>query len=83
MESRWYLEPGQTLSNTKISDRSIALHIPENCWKKITGHLDRKLLAERAIDKEKARRKAMKDESEAMVESWDNSVMVYTSIILV
>lgn len=80
MESRWYLSPGQTLTNTKIIDRKKALHITANAWKNITtDHLDKKRLAEEAIMKEQSKKKALKEESQAMVDQWPNSVLVAIS----
>lgn len=76
MEFRWHLLPGQTLENTKIADRKAELHVTAKAWKNITKHLDRKRLAEEAIKKEQDRRKAMKEESQAMVDQWDNSIIV-------
>ncbi|KAF2904987.1 hypothetical protein ILUMI_01189 [Ignelater luminosus] len=75
MESRWYVSPGQTLQTTKIEDRSRALHIKRNLWKNITAHLDRNRLTQEAIDKEKARKKFLKEGSEQMTKNWENSVV--------
>lgn len=69
--------PGQTLEGTKISDRRKALHITSDAWENITGHLDKKRLAEEAIMKERAKKKAMKEESQAMVDAWPNSLLVH------
>nr|CAI5868545.1 unnamed protein product [Callosobruchus analis] len=74
MESRWYLFPGQTLENTKISDRSHALHITQTEWNKITGHLDRKKLIQEAIDREEAHRRYLDEGSKSMIKNWENSL---------
>ncbi|CAH0564508.1 unnamed protein product [Brassicogethes aeneus] len=74
MESRFYYFPGQTPENTKISDRSHALHLSQDSWKQITGHLDRNRLIQEAIDKNEAHKKALKDGSDAMTKTWENSV---------
>lgn len=76
MESRWFLLPGQTLQNTKISDRKKALHITSDAWENITAHLDEKRHKEEAVQRERAKKKAMKEESQAMVDEWPNSLMV-------
>lgn len=76
MESTFYYFPGQTPENTKISDRSHALHVTSDAWKRITGHLDRRKLIQEAIDKEVAYKKALKDGSYAMTCTWENSVEV-------
>lgn len=68
--------PGQTLEDTKISDRKKVLHISSESWSNIRSHLDKKRLAAEAIAKERAKKKAMKEESKAMVEQWPNSIMV-------
>ncbi|VEN49562.1 unnamed protein product [Callosobruchus maculatus] len=74
MESRWYLFPGQTLENTKISDRSHALHITQTEWNKITGHLDRKKLIQEAIDREEAHKRYLDEGSKSMIKNWENSL---------
>nr|CAH7736420.1 unnamed protein product [Callosobruchus chinensis] len=74
MESRWYLFPGQTLENTKISDRSHALHITQTEWGKITGHLDRKKLIQEDIDREEAHKRYLDDGSKSMIKNWENSL---------
>lgn len=76
MESKWYLSPGQTLENTKIEDRGHALHVSKEEWAKITSHLSRKNKIQQAIEKEQAHKKAMKEGSQKMTASWDNSVEV-------
>lgn len=76
MESRWYVPPGKSLYNTKISDRQIALHITGKAWNNITKHLDRKRLIQEEIDKNEAHRKALKEGSEAMTKNWPNSLEV-------
>ncbi|XP_022911235.2 cilia- and flagella- associated protein 210 [Onthophagus taurus] len=74
MESRWYLLPGQTIENTKISERGHALHVSNTAWKKITGHLDRKKNIEDAIEAERAHRQALKEGSDAMTKNWPDSI---------
>ncbi|KAG5881918.1 hypothetical protein JTB14_004476 [Gonioctena quinquepunctata] len=74
MESRWFLFPGQTLANTKISVRSHALHINAKEWEKITTHLDRKKLIQEAIEKEENKRKYLEEGSKKMIENWENSL---------
>ncbi|CAH2005397.1 unnamed protein product [Acanthoscelides obtectus] len=74
MESRWYLFPGQTLENTKISERSHALHITQTEWGKITGHLDRNRLIQEAIDREATHKRYLDDGSKSMIKNWENSL---------
>ncbi|XP_030760706.1 calponin homology domain-containing protein DDB_G0272472-like [Sitophilus oryzae] len=74
MESRWYLFAGQTLENTKISDRVNALHITDSAWKGITKHLDRKKMLQEALDKEKAVKQYLDEGSKNMTEKWENSL---------
>ncbi|CAH1116211.1 unnamed protein product [Phaedon cochleariae] len=74
MESTWYLFPGQTLANTKISDRSHALHIRSKEWGKITSHLDRKKLKEQAIQREREHKQYLDDGSKRMIQNWENSL---------
>lgn len=76
MESRWLLFPGQTLSNTKISDRHHALHIKEKNWSDIKAHLDRKRNTQAALDKEESWKSYLKDGSMKMMENWQNSLEV-------
>lgn len=76
MESRWYIPPGKTLENTKIAERSHALHVTKKEWSKITGHLDRNRLLQEAIDKEVEKKRKMKEDSEAMTKNWENSLQV-------
>lgn len=76
MESRWLLFPGQTLSNTKISDRHHALHIKEKNWCDIKAHLDRKKNTQEALDKEESWKSYLKDGSMKMMENWQNSLEV-------
>lgn len=76
MESRWFVRPGQKLEETNISDRQRALHITSNAWSSIKFHLHKKRLKAEALEKERARKKAIKAESQAMVNSWPDSVMV-------
>lgn len=82
MESRWFLLPGQTPQNTKISDRKKALHITSDAWENITAHLDKKRRNEEAVQRERAKKKAMKDESQAMVDEWPNSVLVRVGLCI-
>lgn len=82
MESRWYLRPGQTLQTTKIEDRSRALHITGNLWESITAHLDRNRLIQEAIEKEKVRKKFLKEGSQQMAENWEDSVVVSYNVII-
>lgn len=80
MESRWFLWPGQTLENTYISDRQKALHITSDAWEGIKGHLDKKRLAAEALARERAKEQAMREESQAMVNQWPDSLMVCISL---
>lgn len=81
METRWHLMPGQTLENTKICDRKTELHIRANEWKKITQKLDRRNLKEEAAARAEEKRKKMKEESQAMVDSWEDSLLVIISVL--
>lgn len=76
MESRWLLFPGQTVENTKVSERSHALHITQKNWTNITGHLDRKKNIQEAIDKELSWKRYLKDGSRSMMDNWENSLEV-------
>lgn len=76
MESRWILFPGQTLSNTKISERHHALHIKAKNWGNITRHLDRKKIIQETIDKEESWKSYLRDGSKKMMENWQNSLEV-------
>jgi hypothetical protein len=76
MESKWYLFPGQTVENTKISDRAHALHITAASWNNITRHLDRKKRIQEAVDKERVHRESLKDGSRGMTKEWVNSIEV-------
>lgn len=76
MQSTWYLFPGQTEKNTKISDRGKALIATPAAWKRITSHLETKKLQEEAQEKERARRQYLKDASYQMTKDWDNSIEV-------
>ncbi|RZB40905.1 trichohyalin-like, partial [Asbolus verrucosus] len=74
MESKWFLFPGQTVENTKISDRAHALHITKTAWGNITQHLDRKKRIQEAIERERAHKQALKEGSQAMTKEWKNSI---------
>ncbi|KAI4456353.1 coiled-coil domain-containing protein [Holotrichia oblita] len=74
MESRWYLAPGQTLTNTNISDLQHALHVTATAWKKINAHLDRNRLKAEILDKERAYKESMKKGSEAMTKNWPDTI---------
>ncbi|KAJ8916806.1 hypothetical protein NQ315_005813 [Exocentrus adspersus] len=74
MESRYYLFPGQTFENTKISDRAHALHITNTEWKKILKHLDRKKDLQEILDKEERKKKYISEGNRAMTENWDNTI---------
>lgn len=76
MESRWLLFPGQTLSNTKISERHHALHINAENWGNITRHLDRHKIKQEELDKEEAWKSYLRDGSRKMMENWENSLEV-------
>lgn len=76
MEIRWHLSPGQTFENTRISDLKTELHITTDKWRKITQKLDRRNLKAEAIAKERARRQQMREENQAMIDSWEDSLMV-------
>lgn len=78
MEIRRHFMPGQTLANTRISDLKTELHITADEWKKITQKLDSRKLKEEAIAKEQAKRKQMKEDSLAMVNAWEDSLIVIT-----
>lgn len=82
MESTWLLFPGQTLENTKVSDRSHALHITKKNWANITRHLNRKVILQEELDKEEAWKKYLKDGSRQMMENWENSLEVSCFIFL-
>lgn len=74
MESKWYFFPGQTVENTKISDRAHALHLSQSAWHGITRHLDRKKRIQEALDKEEAHKRALKEGSQAMTKQWPDSI---------
>ncbi|ERL84306.1 hypothetical protein D910_07503 [Dendroctonus ponderosae] len=74
MDSRWFLFPGQTLENTKISDRQHALHITKTGWDGITKHLDRKKILQEAADKEAAIKRYLDEGSKNMTKEWENSL---------
>lgn len=76
MERRWNLKPGQTLENTKVSERRAELHITANAWNKITEKLDKRNLKAEASAKEQARRQRMREENQVMVDNWEDSLMV-------
>lgn len=76
MESRYFLFPGQTLENTKISDRAHALHITATEWSKIRKHLDRKKDIQALIGKEENKRRYLAEGNRAMTEKWENSLEV-------
>lgn len=72
----FFRSAGQTLENTKISDRQHALHITKTSWDGITKHLDRKKLLQEAADKEAAIKKYLDDGSKNMTKEWENSLEV-------
>ncbi|CAG9767453.1 unnamed protein product [Ceutorhynchus assimilis] len=74
MESTWYLFPGQTLENTKISDRARALHMTQSSLDEIKSHINRQKLLQEVVDREAAVKKYLKDGSRNMTESWPNSL---------
>lgn len=76
MESRWFLKEGQSLQNTKIRDRSLALHVSAGVWDQFHGHLKRNEASEAEIKRQDDRRRFLKEKSEAMTRNWENSVEV-------
>lgn len=76
MESTWLLFPGQTLANTKVSERSHALHINVKNWGNITRNLDRVKIKQETADKEETWKRYLKDGSKRMMENWENSLEV-------
>lgn len=60
----------------KPLNRNTALHISSKEWDEITGRNDRKKLEAEAIAKEQAKKKYMKESSQAMIDSWENSLLV-------
>ncbi|XP_028140850.1 cilia- and flagella- associated protein 210-like [Diabrotica virgifera virgifera] len=74
MVSRYHYFQGQNPENTKISDRTHALHITGGAWKKINTHLDRKKLAREVLEKEERHRAYLDDGSKAMIKNWANSL---------
>ncbi|XP_076261669.1 uncharacterized protein LOC143197051 [Rhynchophorus ferrugineus] len=74
MESRWYLFSGQTLQNTKISDRVHALHITQSAWNDIGKHLDRKKIKQEAAERDAAVKKYLDEGSKNMTKAWENSL---------
>lgn len=65
MESRWHFVPGQI-----FNQREISLHASNTAWKKITGHLDQKKIAEDSIEKEKVKKKWIKEKQEEIKKDW-------------
>lgn len=74
MESKWHLRDGQTLENTKIRDRSLALHVSLSNWKHFHRHLHRTENKRHDVEVENDRRQYLKEKSEAMTRNWENSV---------
>lgn len=71
MESRWHLTPGQASSK-----RENILHASNSAWKNIRAHLDQKKIAEDAIEKERAKKKWMKDTQEELRKDWKDCFQV-------
>lgn len=76
METRWLLLPGQTLNNTKISDRLTELHIGNKKWQHLIGHLKEKdnLQTELTLQKKNVENK--KKELEELEKGWGGTVLV-------
>lgn len=70
------MRTGQTLENTKISDRAHALHITKSGWNNITRHLDRKKILQEAADKEAEVKRYLDEGSKNMTKNWENSLEV-------
>ncbi|KAF5306239.1 hypothetical protein FQA39_LY08937 [Lamprigera yunnana] len=74
METRWYVDPGQTLEKTKIDERSLALHVSQDSWNSLLRHLSQKQRMQEAIDLQITQKESLKKGSEEMTRHWDNSV---------
>lgn len=68
--------PGQTTQNTKIPYLKTELHMTATEWKKITEKLNKKNLEAERITKVLTKRQQMRKENQAMVDSWDDSLLV-------
>lgn len=76
MEVRYHFMPGQTPQNTRISELKTELHITGTEWKKIIQKLDKRDLQEEEMARQRVRRQKMKEENQAMIDSWDDSFLV-------
>ncbi|CAG9856416.1 unnamed protein product [Phyllotreta striolata] len=74
MESRYYYFAGQTPENTKISERSHALHITSTEMNKIRKQLDRNKIAKEEREREEARKKYLEEGSKDMIKLWVDSL---------
>lgn len=66
METRWRID------NDSLANRELELHLGKSVWQNITEHLNRRRLAEEAIEKKRQHTKYLKDTSKEMTKDWKN-----------